>query len=58
MVAVHEITKVSLDDEGTYKCLGKNDAGVAEEILYLTVDDNSIPSRGDITGKMFFCFLE
>lgn len=52
MAAVHEITRVSKADEGSYSCIAINSAGTTEERLMLRVElDNNIgPTRGDIAS--------
>ncbi|XP_017768750.1 PREDICTED: basement membrane-specific heparan sulfate proteoglycan core protein-like isoform X5 [Nicrophorus vespilloides] len=48
--AVFEITRVTMDDRGTYYCTGRNSAGARESRITIHVDDN-IPTRGDITAN-------
>lgn len=35
-VAVYEVSRVSQQDEGTYSCTGRNDAGLSEERIQVT----------------------
>jgi len=41
--AIYEITRVTKDDEGSYSCVGRNDAGVHEERIQVFVDDYAEP---------------
>ncbi|CAL7942482.1 unnamed protein product [Xylocopa violacea] len=65
--AVYEIHSASPDDEGSYICHASNSAGIVEERVYISVEDNEIyppctgncpednqPDRGDDILKDYF----
>ena len=55
-VAVYEVSRVSQEDEGTYSCTGRNDAGLSEERIQVVVEAYS--PRGDIEENDIFDNVE
>lgn len=59
-VAILTLSSVGEDDEGIYACVARNDAGIQEERVQVTVEDNDIdsePVRGDISGKSLYLII-
>ncbi|XP_026667400.1 basement membrane-specific heparan sulfate proteoglycan core protein-like [Ceratina calcarata] len=46
--AVFEIYSASIEDEGSYTCYANNAAGTVEERVYISVEDDYPPCRGDV----------
>lgn len=55
--ATFEVRSLSLNDNGIYKCVASNAASTAEELIQLIVEDDSLPTRGDTPGIIFFKFI-
>lgn len=57
-VSILSFSSFEESDEGTYVCIGRNDAGTTEERVQITLKDNdipdSIPERGDTAGDILF----
>lgn len=45
-IAIYDITRISQNDEGTYSCTARNDAGLTEERIQIVVEPST--GRGDI----------